>query len=148
MADEDLVLDIHVDRRQGLRVHMLPDNIPVNCTGSLDCQFCLAEKRNLIKKWLNHIPYPTKKREKWLRKKIPPWAIGKTREMICRKCRKEVTPCYQCTKMKCAEWFDEKERIGQIEGCRWFFEGYCTYWQCTRSRKIIKAEVFNEKIRP
>lgn len=136
MGDERFnLIEIHTDGEG--KVHWI-DGVPYNCSGSADCQQCTMDKRKVLRDWLQSIPYPKKKFFHWLNEGIPRWAIGETVEMICRKCHKENIPCYECIKFECEEWFKEEGRVGQVEGCAYFFEGFCMDWWCARSEELIK----------
>ena len=120
----------------GKKVHWI-SGMPITCNRGPDCQLCIKEKHNQIGEWLKSIPYPMKHFIKWQKAEIPRWAIGKMIKQICAKCTVEKIPCYQCLRIKCTEWFKEKERVGQLQGCWAYYDNYCKDWYCHHDPVLI-----------
>lgn len=123
------------------------DGIPIQCgaTGpDNDCAHCNGEKREKIQRWKKKKPFPWKKIAEWRKKNIPDWAISKTNEEICLRCRLESIPCYQCLRKECKEWgiIDQADGVTQVDGCtkRKMFENYCEDFICLQKPKLIEDE--------
>lgn len=136
MAKNDLTIKTPTEHDSGAKIHWV-DGMPFTCSRGPDCRLCKEDLHKNIKKWLKQIPYPLADFVKWHNQGIPRWAIGKTIEQICKRCKVEPLTCYICIRHECQDWFSEPDRLGQDEGCRWYLDGYCTNWYCSHRPCLI-----------
>lgn len=137
MTKESLTLDPKEILETGMKTHWI-SGIPVQCNRGPDCQFCLEEKRRLIKIWLKSIPYKWKNYTQFIKRGIPNWAIGKTIKQICNRCPIETIPCYLCLRGECKDWMvDPTFEKNSLQGCNKNFESYCMDWRCIHKPCLI-----------
>jgi len=137
MAKEGLIIK-ELDKKtdSNVRAHWV-NGMPFTCPGGVDCQLCQEEKRRTVRNFLRHIPYPRIQFSELRKQGIPRWVIGRTIEGICRRCKHEKVPCYQCIRRECEQWGKDPATRGTDRACPHFFDGFCQMWRCTRKNPLV-----------